>query len=322
MSADWIKIRTDLSDDPALVVIARATGLDRASVIGRLVILWTWANRHTTDGKIPGVDSDWLDDMLDAPDFFSGMQQAGWIKQTKTGLTFLHFDRHNSDSAKTRALVYQRVKRHRAAQKCNAKVKRSRNAPTVTESLPEKEKEKEVETEQEKDKTKSANAGAFAPARNRKSNQSTKLETFQPVGRNDSIRSADQYMIQPHVAKLWSQLPKRVRHGKTAISTELVKAVEERGADPEYVVARMLAYYESPQGKGKYHVSPAHFIERGHYDDADEAWQASRGIDHGAGTTPKSSQRLAAQRAEDQRIRDERAADPDGFASAQCGGPQ
>ena len=167
MAADWMKLRLDLPDDPAVAVIAKAADLDCYGVVGRLVKIWTWANRHTTDGKVRGVGGDWLDGLVAAPGFFSGMQQAGWIKTTKTGLSFPHFDRHNSESAKARALVLQRVRRHREAKQGGSKVKRKCNGGTVTESLPEQEQEKEREQEKEKDKQRTLSRG------NKSSEQST-----------------------------------------------------------------------------------------------------------------------------------------------------
>ena len=36
MAGDWIKMRMDLPEDPAVYRLARITGLDRLSVVGRL----------------------------------------------------------------------------------------------------------------------------------------------------------------------------------------------------------------------------------------------------------------------------------------------
>ena len=55
MAGDWIPMRVDLADDPAVISIATATGLDELAVVGRLHRLWSWANRHLTTGAAPSV---------------------------------------------------------------------------------------------------------------------------------------------------------------------------------------------------------------------------------------------------------------------------
>lgn len=52
MAGDWIKMRSDLSDDPAVFKIAGALNLDRFSVIGRLHAFWAWADKHAVDGRV------------------------------------------------------------------------------------------------------------------------------------------------------------------------------------------------------------------------------------------------------------------------------
>ena len=52
MAGDWIKMRVDLNEDPAVVGMAIALDTDEHSVVGRLHKLWSWAdNRCANEGQ-------------------------------------------------------------------------------------------------------------------------------------------------------------------------------------------------------------------------------------------------------------------------------
>lgn len=129
MAGDWIKMRHDILDDPATIRVAAACGLDEYAVVGRLHALWSWADRHTKGGgQAEGVGLDWVDRLVRCPGFAVEMVRVGWLEETGQGLTFPRFDRHCSDTAKVRALGKDRLKRFR-------------NAPSVSTALPEKRRE-------------------------------------------------------------------------------------------------------------------------------------------------------------------------------------
>jgi hypothetical protein len=62
------------------------------------------------------------------------MKKAGWLAVKNGSLVFPNFDRHNGSTAKTRACG-------------NNRVKRFRNAATVTNPLPEKRREEKIKEE-------------------------------------------------------------------------------------------------------------------------------------------------------------------------------
>jgi hypothetical protein len=128
MAGDWLKMRHDLGDDPAVIRLAAACGLDEDAVVGKLHRLWSWADRHTTDGHADGVGLAWVDRTARHQGFAAEMVRVGWLEETGQGLSFPRFDRHCSDSAKSRALTKNRVERHR-------------NGASVTDSLPEERRE-------------------------------------------------------------------------------------------------------------------------------------------------------------------------------------
>ena len=136
MAGDWIPLRCDLGDDPAVIAIATATGLDEFGVVGRLHRLWAWANKHTTTGNARSVTANWVDRYLSAPGFAAAMVAAGWLADGPNGIEFPRFDRWNSQTAKQRALTARRVANHKA------RGNGAGNGASVSGALPTEEKEK------------------------------------------------------------------------------------------------------------------------------------------------------------------------------------
>ena len=125
MAGEWLKIRLDLHDDPAVIGIAAILGMDQDTVVGKLVRLWSWANGQLRNGNAASVTETWIDRYTNAAGFASAMEEVGWLVLHEHGVSFPKWDAHNSPSAKRRALA-------------NARVKRLRNAASVTEALQER----------------------------------------------------------------------------------------------------------------------------------------------------------------------------------------
>lgn len=115
MASDWIKMRVDLARSPEVKGIARRTGLSRFEVVGRLHAVWSWADQHLRNGNAAGVTPADLDDEAELVGFAQAMADEHWLKILSTGLAFPKFDKHNGKPAKVRALTGRRVKRHRDA---------------------------------------------------------------------------------------------------------------------------------------------------------------------------------------------------------------
>ncbi|WP_428305509.1 hypothetical protein [Lacipirellula sp.] len=141
MAGDWIAIRCDLANEPEVISIATASGLDEFAVVGRLHRLWSWANRHTTDGNAPGVTYAWANRYLQSDGFAEAMAAAGWLSCEGGALVFPKFDRFNSQGAKKRLLTAKRVAVHK--QKTNALGNADTNARSVSEELPKEQKRTE-----------------------------------------------------------------------------------------------------------------------------------------------------------------------------------
>lgn len=111
MAGDWIRLRHDLHDDPACFALSDMcpTSMDKMSgsmstTIGRLYLFWSWVDRHTTDGILPGVSKALIDRVCGADGFADALISVGWLHATDTGLEVPEFTRHNSNSAKARGL--------------------------------------------------------------------------------------------------------------------------------------------------------------------------------------------------------------------------
>lgn len=104
MAGDWLKMRHDLADDPAIIRAAADLGIDEDAVLGKCFRLWSWADRHTTDGQADGIGLAWVDRLTRCDGFGAALVRAGWLAELDGGLCFPRFDRHCSDTAKQRAL--------------------------------------------------------------------------------------------------------------------------------------------------------------------------------------------------------------------------
>lgn len=105
MAGDYIPMRLDLAEDPAVISIAATTKLSTDLVVGKLHRFWSWANRHTSDGRLPGVPADWLDTFVGKKGFAAAMAatpERPWLVIENVGITIPNFDHWNGQSAKKR----------------------------------------------------------------------------------------------------------------------------------------------------------------------------------------------------------------------------
>jgi hypothetical protein len=115
MAGDWIKMRTALADDPAVIAMADALDTDEFSVVGRLHHLWSWADAQSRDGHAPGVTCRWINRYVRCDGFAEAMIKVSWLFASDDGITFPNFDRHNGETAKARGLATNRKQKQRAS---------------------------------------------------------------------------------------------------------------------------------------------------------------------------------------------------------------
>ena len=108
MAGDWIKMRTALANDPAVIAIALDLDKSEFEVVGMLHHLWSWADSQSQDGHIKRVTEKWIDRYVHHTGFAKSMVSAGWLVIEEAGITFPNFERHNGESAKKRAEAAER----------------------------------------------------------------------------------------------------------------------------------------------------------------------------------------------------------------------
>jgi len=113
MAGDWIKMRCNLDTDPAVFQMAAALEMDELAVVGRLWKVWAWADQHIADCNAVSVTTNVLDRITTTPGFAEAMRKVGWLEGREGALSFPHFDRHNGQTAKKRALTKNRVEKTR-----------------------------------------------------------------------------------------------------------------------------------------------------------------------------------------------------------------
>jgi len=157
MAGEWIKMRSDLHDDPAVFRLASMLKIDKFAVIGRLHTFWSWADRHSVDGFVDGAASTDVDEIVRLEGFAASLVKVKWLEISDEGIRIPKFDRHNGDSAKQRAQKNERQARWRAKKDAgvDGDVDGSVDAEVSTSTSTREEKRRE-----EKKETKAAPKGA------------------------------------------------------------------------------------------------------------------------------------------------------------------
>src|SRR3990167_1661691 len=124
MAGDWIKVELVTPDKPEVHQMAERLKIPAEQVLGGLIRIWIWADQQSQTGNALSVTEKTLDRFSCVTGLAGEMREVGWLNGKEGAFTLPNFDRHNGKTAKNRALT-------------NSRVKRKRNADTVTESLPE-----------------------------------------------------------------------------------------------------------------------------------------------------------------------------------------
>ena len=157
MAGEWIKVRTNLWDDPRIAQLVEITDQSEAAVIGGLYWLWATADEHSSDGLLHGMTTRTIDRKTGVTGLGAALVSIGWLSENAEGVTVTRFDEHNGASAKQRAQTAKRVSTHKG----NAKVTQQalpEQQTTVTGALPREDK---IREEEDKSKT---TTDASAPA--------------------------------------------------------------------------------------------------------------------------------------------------------------
>ncbi len=151
MAGEWIKFETTTPDKPEVVNMAAMLNIDQDAVVGKLLRIWIWADENSVNGEAVTVTDAFIDRLTFTKKFSSAMRSVGWLTGNDGSLTFPKFDRHNGNSAKTRAMTNRRVAKSRSGNgESNEDVTPNVTVPALQKPLPEKRREEEKEEAKEK----------------------------------------------------------------------------------------------------------------------------------------------------------------------------
>lgn len=142
MAGEWIKVRTNLWDDPRVSQLCDMTGAQEATIVGGLYWLWATADEHTETGLMPGLSAIAVDRKTGIRGFGAALVSIGWIEDTPDGIMLVRFDEHNGASAKSRAQTAKRVANHKGNAKVTVPALPERY-PSVSDALPREDKIRE-----------------------------------------------------------------------------------------------------------------------------------------------------------------------------------
>jgi hypothetical protein len=104
MAGSWIKFRHDLIDAPEIRRLSRSCGVTRDDVYGKLFRLWSWFDRHSHNGAVAGESGELVDEIVGHSGFAAALVSVGWLCDDQDGIVIPNWERHNSETAKERAL--------------------------------------------------------------------------------------------------------------------------------------------------------------------------------------------------------------------------
>jgi hypothetical protein len=121
MAGDWIKVRVNLPDDPAVFRMASVHGVSTEQIVGHLIRVWAWATDQLESGHARNVTLSQLDAVARVTGFGQSMVEVGWLVVQPDGLMFPRWERHLSQGAKQRVLATERKRRERVekSQECH-----------------------------------------------------------------------------------------------------------------------------------------------------------------------------------------------------------
>lgn len=108
MAGDWLKMRTNLWEDPRVDAICERLSILEATAVGGLFRLWAIADGHSLDGRLPKMTKAGVDRKTGIAGFGEAVEAIGWVTFDNDGATIVRFDEHNGKSAKRRSAEARR----------------------------------------------------------------------------------------------------------------------------------------------------------------------------------------------------------------------
>ncbi|CAE6713610.1 hypothetical protein [Paraburkholderia haematera] len=113
-ATDWIRMRTNLWDDPRVSAMADLCDCGEASIIGGLFWLWATADAHSVDGFLPGMSRKAIDRKVGVTGFAEALWSCGWLEDAGGGVKIPDFTEYSPQSAKARSVIARRAANSRS----------------------------------------------------------------------------------------------------------------------------------------------------------------------------------------------------------------
>ena len=167
MAGDWIPMRLDLCDDPAVLEMADIIDQPEEYVVGCLHKVWSWASRNCHDGTVTGVTILSLSRAVKLPTAVAAMAKVGWLTEGKgeDGRPFIGFPKWENWLSKSAKARLQNSMNQRNARELKeleaAKAAKERHDSVTALSL--SDRDKTVTTEQKSTEQKSISENPLNP---------------------------------------------------------------------------------------------------------------------------------------------------------------
>lgn len=137
MAGDWIPMRLDLAEDPAVMQMASELKCREELVVGYLHKIWSWMSRQMCDKRVTGVTLESLGRVTNLHGFPELMRDVGWLTAGDDhGTPYVevpNFERWLAKSAKTRLKAAERQRSSRVNRNGDVtKLSRSQRDKSVT----------------------------------------------------------------------------------------------------------------------------------------------------------------------------------------------
>ena len=161
MAGDWIKMRSNLWDDPRVSKMCDLTDAGEAAIVGGLYWLWATADQHSEDGIMLGLTLRAIDRKTGIPGFGDALVSAGWLADHHEGVRIVRFSEHNGKSAKRRCSESVRKMSARDADKLKNECSTIEDESQQS-CAPREREEKENKEQDQKQKTRAPRFDAQA----------------------------------------------------------------------------------------------------------------------------------------------------------------
>jgi hypothetical protein len=268
MAGDWIKFDKATPDKPEVWQMASTLEIDPDAVVGKLLRVWAWFDEQSRFGNAPSVTKSLLDRRVGVTGFCNAMIDVGWLDDDGDLLQLPNFERHNGETAKTRALGAKRQQKHKA--KSNAKG----NDTGVTKPSPEKRREEKSNNKtphtpladaSEGDSTIDILADDFESPDQPDKSSSEKPEAKKPKSGDAGYDPAG--TIDQRFVIFWEQYPRKVAKGAALKAWHKIKpdkSLLDRILD---AIVRAKRSEQWKRDGGQYIPHPATWLNQGRWDD-------------------------------------------------------